>query len=367
MRILLACPYAWDVPGGVQVHVRQLGMRLSHRGHEVLAVTPGRAEAPEPWVRVVGRPIRVPYNGTVAPICASRTSWQRVRDLMEVFEPDVVHVHEPLTPSTSMFATLASRAPVVATFHAYLRRSRLLTAAAPALGFVLRRVRARIAVSEAAASFVSGPFPGAVEVVPNGVDTAMFAGAAPSRELPEGRRMLWVGRLDPQKAFPVALRAFGMLAGEFPDLSLVVAGDGPERGAVATLGPQVARRVLMLGSVRHDDLPPYHASADLLMAPASGQESFGIVLVEAMAAGLPVVCTDIPGYREVVRHEIEGLIVPPDDAVALADAVRRVLRDPGLAAALGASGVIRAAEFDWERVVPRLESVYRRATGDPGG
>ncbi|MGH2635212.1 MAG: glycosyltransferase family 4 protein, partial [Actinomycetota bacterium] len=287
MRVLLSCPYAWDAPGGVQVHVRQLASELEARGHDVLVVAPARSRMREtPPVRIVGRAVAVPYGGTVAPICFSRRSFVRVRRLIEVFEPDVLHVHEPLTPSTSMLATFAATAPVAATFHAYAERSRLMELTAPVLRTVYRRIAAPVAVSQAAADFLARAIPGEVEIVPNGVDVGRFARAAARPEgLPAGRLLLWVNRLDPQKGFAVALRAFARLAAELDDVHLVVAGDGRDRSALGMLSERERRRVVMLGTLPNEELPPFHAAADAFVAPATGQESFGIVLVEAMAAG----------------------------------------------------------------------------------
>ncbi len=364
MRVLLVCPYAWDVPGGVQVHIRQLARALEAKGHEVLVLAPARSTstAPPP-VRIVGRTVGVPFGGTVAPICFSRRSFRRIRRLVDVFEPDVVHVHEPMTPSTSMLATFAATAPVVATFHAFAERSRLMELAAPALRTVDRRIAARIAVSNAAAEFLGRAVPGEVEIVPNGTDVERFAHAsAPAEGLPEGRRILWANRLDPQKGFPVAVRAFARLAAELDDVQLVVAGDGRDRGALELLSDRDRRRVVMLGAVPNDDLPQFHAAADVFIAPAVGQESFGVVLIEAMAAGVPVVASDIPGYREVVRDGIDGLLVPPRDPNALAAAVRRVLDEPALASALARAGRERAGAYSWDVVAPRIEAIYQRVT-----
>jgi phosphatidylinositol alpha-mannosyltransferase len=364
VRVLLVCPYAWDVPGGVQVHVRQLATALQGRGHDVVVASPARSGAAGGGdVRVVGRTVAVPWGGTVAPICFSRRSFRRLRRLVEVFEPAVVHVHEPFAPSTSMLATFASTAPVVATFHAYAERSRLMELARPVLRTVFRRIAAPLAVSEAAAAYLSRAVPAEVEIVPNGVDVSRFADpGSPPEGLPDGRRLLWVHRLDPQKGFPVALRAFARLAGELEDVHLVVVGDGRDRDAVGLLPEAVRRRVVMLGAVAHEDLPRYHAAAHAFVASATGQESFGIALVEAMAAGLPVVATDIPGYREVVRDGVEGLLVPPNDPNGLAGALRRVLTDRELAAGLSAAGRERAAAYAWDVVAPRVEAVYRRVT-----
>lgn len=367
MRIALACPYAWDAPGGVQVHVAQLASRLRAGGHQVLVLAPGDRAASERWVEIVGRPVRVPYGGTVAPLCFSRASWQRVRELLRVFEPDVLHAHEPLTPSTSMQAVLSSSSPVVATFHAHLDRSRLMERAAPLLRMIWRRIDVGIAVSEAAASFLARAMPGPVEIVPNGVEVELFAEPTPTAVgLPPGRRVLWVNRLDPQKGFPVMVRAFARLAERFDDVVLVVAGDGKDRRAVEELPPDVRRRVVLLGRVPHGDLPAYQAGADVFVSPAVGQESFGIVLVEAMAAGVPVVATDIPGYREVVRAGVDGLLVPPDDDGALADAVAEILEDEGLAVRLSDAGRERAAGYAWQVVLPQIEAVYRRVAAGEG-
>lgn len=363
MRIALACPYAWDAPGGVQTHVRQLAGRLRGFGHRVLVLAPSFSTPAEPFVRSVGRPIRIPYNQSVAPIALLPGSWKRVRDALQEFRPEVVHAHEPLVPGTGMFAVRSSQAPAVGTFHAYGDRSRLFTVAAPALRPVWRRLDARLAVSQAAASFVSSRFPGdPLRVVPNGADVELFADAVPA-PLPEGRRILFVNRLDPRKGFPVMVEAFRRLAEARPDVVLVVAGDGRDRVAVRDLPIEIRARVVMLGNVVHAELPPYHAACQVFCAPATGRESFGIVLVEAMAAGLPVVASDIAGYREVVRDGVEGWLVPPGDPGALAQAVDRILDDPQAAETFARAGRDRAQRYSWDTVAREIESVYFEVAG----
>jgi phosphatidylinositol alpha-mannosyltransferase len=360
VRVVQVCPYAWDAPGGVQIHVRDLTERLRAGGHDVVVLAPALHRGdPEAGVRVVGRAVRFPYQGTVAPIAPAPWSLGPIRRTLDAVAPDLVHVHEPLTPSTSMYATLASTAPVVATFHAHAERSRLFDLAAPLVRPVWRRLRARVAVSEAAREFVVSRMGDGVRVIPNGVDIATFSSAEAAPNLPEGRRMLWAGRLDRQKGFPVAVRAFDLLARDVADLAFVVAGDGRDRGAVEGLSPDARRRTVMLGAVPHDRLPAYFTGAAVFVSPALGQESFGMVLVEAMAAGVPVVATRIAGYDEVVRDGRDGLLVPPGDIRSLAAAVRRVLDDPGLTERLSAAGRERAREFDWKRVAGRIEDVYR--------
>ena len=349
------------MPGGVQVHVRELTDHLRSRGHDVLVVAPAMASPSENGVRIVGRSIAVPYQGTVAPICPSPFSAVAIGRALAEFRPDLVHAHEPVAPSTSMFATIRSRAPVVATFHAHAERSALFDVAAPILKPVWRRSVLRVAVSHAAKSFVESRLGDDVRVIPNGVDVARFRDAKPAHDLPEGRRIAWVGRLDRQKGFPVALRAFELLARDDPHLHLVVAGDGRDRAAVDTLPLDVKDRVALLGTVPHPALPHYLAACDVFVGAATGQESFGMVLAEAMAAGLPVVATDIAGYREVVRDGVDGLLVRPSDAPALAAALGRVLGDTRLARRLAKGGRARADEFSWDAVTTRLEEAYQEA------
>jgi phosphatidylinositol alpha-mannosyltransferase len=360
VRIALACPYAWEAPGGVQVHVRQLAAKLRVRGHEVLVLAPGGRPAPEPWIRIVGRAVGVPYGDSVAPIAPTPTAARRVASELRGFGPDVVHVHEPMTPSVSMFATLRSPAPVVATFHSGAERSRLFDLAAPALRRIARRIAVRIAVSERAAGFARSRLGGRFRVVPNGTEVDRFSRAEPA-DLGPGRKLLFVGRLHERKGFPVAVAAFARLAAERSDVRLVVAGEGGQGSAIGALGPSVRARVAMLGSVPNEELPPIHAAADVLVAPSVGGESFGIVLVEAMAAGLPVVASRIAGYDEVVTDGVEGFLVPPRDPAALAEALARVLDDADLARAMGEAGRARARRYDWDVIADEIESIYREA------
>jgi phosphatidylinositol alpha-mannosyltransferase len=363
MRIVQISPYSWDAPGGVQVHVGQLSRHLRERGHDVLVLAPGDRPGFREDARIVGRPYAVHVNGSVARLCFSRRSSRVVRKALEIFRPDVIHVHDPLTPSTAMLGVIHRNAPVVATFHSYFARDhfegRIYTAIAPLLKPVWRRVSRRLAVSEAARHSVCSRMGDApVEIVPNGADVEIFAEAKPATDLPPGRRLLFVGRLEPRKGFPVAVRAFAQLAADYPDLHLIVVGDGEQRGAIDSLPPAVRERVRMLGKVSYEALPTYHRAADIFVSPATGSESFGIVLVEAMAAGLPLVASDIAGYREVARQESEGLLVQPSDPTALAAGVRRILDDPALAQRLGENGFRRSRSFAWDRIIDRLEVVY---------
>jgi phosphatidylinositol alpha-mannosyltransferase len=367
VRILLACPYAWDVAGGVQTHVRELAAALVARDHEVAIVAPTRTRHPvapttgrHPTLHVVGRTVTLPWGGTVVTLCPSYASFRRVRDIVATFRPDVVHVHEPFLPSTSMLAALVSDVPVVATFHAFKERSLVMQGMTPLLRIVCRRISAPIAVSATARALPARVLPGPIAIVPNGVCLARFRRArCPIDGLPPGRIVLWVHRLEPRKGFAIALRAFTALAATLDDVHLVVIGEGSARAAQTSIPSELRHRVHMLGAVRDEDLPRYHAAADVFIAPAIGQESFGLALVEAMAAGLPVVASDIRGYREVVHPGVDGLLVPPADPSALAAALHRVLTDPELAASLARAGRMRAERYSWDVVAPTLGAIYR--------
>jgi phosphatidylinositol alpha-mannosyltransferase len=276
------------------------------------------------------------------------------------FAPDVVHVHEPLVPSLSMPAAWFARAPVVATFHAYCPasfESIVYTGASAGLRPLTHRLAVKMAVSRAAARCAERRVGGPMRIVPNGVDVERFA-LAGRMDLPRGRKLLFVNRLDRRKGFDVALDSFAALADRFDDLQLIVAGDGPYRSALHRTPERIRRRVAMLGDVAERELPSVYAAADVFLAPARGHESFGIVLLEAMAAGLPIVATSIEGYREVLQHERDALLVAPGDAGAIAAAVTRILRSPPLAADLVAGAGARVRAFRWDAIAAQIERHY---------
>lgn len=316
-------------------------------------------------VSIVGRPMRIAYNRSVAPICPNPLSAAAVRRAIVRFAPDVVHVHEPFSPSTSMLAVLASKAPVVATFHACADSFFLYRAMAPLLRVVERRCDRMLAVSEAAATLVMRDLGIAADVVPNGVDTRVFRDAEPAA-LPEGPKLLFVGRLERRKGLSVLGQAFTSLVSRIPRIQLLVVGSGPERSAIDRLPDRVRERITMLGALSDDQLPRYYAAVDAFVGPATGQESFGIVLLEAMAAGLPIVASDLPGYRAVVRDGVEGILVPVGDAERLAEALEHVLTNTEAAARLGANGRVRAEEFSWQTIAAGIESTYDAVVSQAG-
>jgi phosphatidylinositol alpha-mannosyltransferase len=368
MRIVQVCPYAWNARGGVQSHVASLARQLRSRGHDVLVIAPeDPAVAPAARAKgleLVGSCIRVPYNGSVAPVCIQPGAWRQVMRVVDRFAPDLIHVHEPLSPSLSMPASWSSRAPVVATFHAYCPRrleAGMYSVVAACLRPWSRRFALKLAVSEAAASSIARRVAPPVHVVPNGVDVERFAHATP-KVLATGPKVLFVCRLDQRKGFDTLLRAFGLLIDRIPGVQCIVAGDGPHRAALAGVPPQVRARVTMLGDVPAEELPSVYAAADVFVACARGHESFGIVLLEAMAAGLPIVASNIAGYREVVRHDREAWLIEPDDAEGVARAVARILTCPELARRLAEGGRVRVADFQWDFIADQIERLYVSVT-----
>lgn len=361
MKVLLVCPYSWATPGGVGAHVANLAAALRGRGHEVRIAAPDAAD--EPGVMSVGRSIPVPYNGSIARLAFGPRVAGRIRVAIRRGRPDVVHVHEPFAPSAGLAALLATRLPVVATFHASLGRSRAYRVASPALRPLYRRLAGRIAVSEEARRTVSSVLGDAeISVIPNGVDWSRFAGLEP----PAGETILFIGRLEPRKGARVLLEAFPAIKERHPGASLVVVGEGPERRACESAVPDALREdVMFVGRVEPVELARVVGEASVVCVPSLGGESFGIVLLEAMAAGRPVVASDIPGYAAVLRDGVDGALVPPGDAPALADALAGVLADPARAKAMGASGRERARRYDWPVVAGEIEEVYAAALREP--
>lgn len=367
LRVALVSPYDLTVPGGVQHHVAQLAAALREQGDDVVVIAPGTGEASDPGTRLVGRSTRVPFNDSVAPLGLWPATARATLATLRRESPDVVHVHEPILPWVSLVATLRAPAPVVGTFHAWSERDRAYRAIRPLARVVAHRLAARIAVSDAAARYHAGALglpAGSFRVVPNGVDVARFAGAEPFDELvdPERPALLFVGRLEPRKGLEQLVRAFTILKATHPGLRLRVVGDGRERDRCEQLLPARLRAdVAFLGRVEHADLPRFYVSSDLFVAPASGGESFGIVLAEAMAAGCAVVASDIPGYRSVVTDGVDGRLVAPGDPRRLAAAVGALLDNPSLARAMADQGRQTVTDLDWPVVAARVRRIYLQA------
>jgi phosphatidylinositol alpha-mannosyltransferase len=359
MRIAIVCPYAWDMVGGVQTHVRALSRTLRARDHEVQVIAPTSGShdgAVADGVVTVGRAVGVPANGSVAPVAFGPGAAIGVRRALQEFAPDVVHLHEPLIPSVSLHALRRCEAPAVGTFHAAAESSFGYRAARPVLERAARRLHVRTAVSDAARALISRYFPGEYVLTPNGVETDSFKDAEPMN-LGAGSHILFFSRIERRKGLEVLIQAMTRLRDL--DATLVVAGSGPEERRCRRLAAQLDVRAEFIGRLDQPDVARAYRGADVYCAPGLGGESFGIVLVEAMAAGTPVVCSDLDGFRAVAGGAAE--LVPPGEPGPLADALRAVLTDPERARTMSVTGSRLASMYDWNRLVAGVEAVYERA------
>ncbi len=361
MKVALVCPYAWDRFGGVQSHIATLASTLRTRGHEVLVIAPhsshGAVASDE--VTIVGRAVPVPANGSIASLSFGPLAAAGVRKALRGFAPDLVHLHEPLVPSLSLLGLWSAKVPAVGTFHASAESSLGYRLARPVLERAVDRLAARTAVSDAARALIARYFPGEYLLTPNGIDAARFAEAHPIEPRSDRKKILFFGRIERRKGLEVLVQA--MTRAREIDVELIVAGAGPEETSCRKLARSLAVPVRFVGRVSEADKPRWFRAADVYCAPAVGGESFGIVLLEAMAAGAPVVCSDLPGFRAVAGDAAR--LVPAGDPGALADALRDVLTDDDERTRLGAAARRRARMFDWERLVTGVESVYDRALG----
>jgi phosphatidyl-myo-inositol alpha-mannosyltransferase len=371
LRIGICAPYDLARAGGVNSHIRAQARALRQLGHTVLVF--GGASAPlEDGEYRVGGCVSLVVHGTETGIAIDPRAWSRVGRLLDREQFDVLHVHEPLMPAVPWCATWRSTAPIIGTFHAHREDGhRFYPWVRALLDPLMRRVTTRIAVSAAARRTVARCFPGEYEVVPNGIDVERFrATARCPPDLPVDRRhVLFVGRLEPRKGVEHLVDAIAIAARQVPDVRLTIVGDGPERASLAARARDVRIDVHFAGAVRDDELSAYYHAADVICSPATGGESFGIVLLEAMAAQRPVVATAIDGYVELVGDTRSGArLVPPGDAAALARALIVLLGDAPLRARLGAQGARFAARFDWDVIARRLESIYFDAlrSSNPG-
>ncbi|MFE7542378.1 glycosyltransferase family 4 protein [Streptomyces platensis] len=363
MKIGIVCPYAWDVPGGVQFHIRDLADHLIRLGHQVSVLAPADDETPlPPYVVSAGRAVPVPYNGSVARLNFGFLSAARVRRWLQHGAFDVIHIHEPASPSLGLLSCWAAQGPIVATFHTSNPRSRAMIAAYPILQPALEKISARIAVSEYARRTLVEHLGGDAVVIPNGVDVDFFATAEPKAEW-QGRTIGFIGRIDePRKGLPVLMKALPTILAEVPDARLLVAGRGDEAEAVADLPADLRSRVEFLGMVSDEDKARLLRSVDLYVAPNTGGESFGIILVEAMSAGAPVLASDLDAFAQVLDQGEAGELFTNEDANALAAAAVRLLGDPARLAELRERGARHVRRFDWATVGADILAVYETVT-----
>ncbi len=361
MKVGIVCPYTWDVPGGVQAHVRDLAEALIGLGHEVSVITPADDDTPLPaYVVPAGRAMPVPYNGSVARLAFGFLSVSRVRRWVRDGGFDVLHVHEPMAPSLSLLACWVASGPIVATFHTAMVRSRAMHAAHPVLQTALEKISARIAVSEAARKTLVEHLGGDAVLIPNGVAVHRYAAATPLPGWPgEGGVIGFLGRLDePRKGLQVLLDAFVLLAAERQALRLLIAGPGDTAEVAAKVPAALRDRVVLLGEVSEDVKASVYHSVDVFCAPNIGGESFGIVLAEAMASGAAIAASDLDAFRRVLRGGQAGELFETGSPADLARAAGRLLDDPERRASVSRAAMTAVRSYDWSVVARDVVRVY---------
>lgn len=364
MKIGIVNPYSWDVPGGVGFHIRDLALKFRSRGHDVRVLTPSSSRDLPDWISSAGQSVSVPFNGSVANISVSPAALRRTRRWLADNAFDVVHVHEPVVPSVSMAAAMLSSAPLVGTFHAALGRSVSRAIASAPMRLYMERIGVRIAVSEEARRTLIEHHGGDAVIIPNGVETASFRRAStdPRWMATDSRPVIvFLGRLDePRKGLSVFAGAIEGVLDKMPGARFLIAGrgDAPEiRRQVARFGDSVS----FLGGISDEEKASLLAGASLYVAPQTGGESFGIVLVEAMAAGTAVVASDIPAFRAVLEDGRAGVLFETGSSAALVDQLLGLLADKARLEDLSKAGQRASLQYDWEVVADKVFEVYRLA------
>lgn len=368
MKIALVSPYDYPYPGGVTEHIRHLDRQFQALGHETRILAP--SSMPEGAlatnvIKVSGEVTPLRFNGSTARLNLSPDISQRIKEILAREDFDVIHIHEPEVPLLSLMVLMHSQAVTVGTFHAFMETAGLATYTYPLLMLpVLERLDGRIFVSKPLQDKVDAYFTGETRVIPNGIDYDFYASleVQPIPEFNDGRpNILFVGRMDERKGFRHLLRAYPYIKQSFPQARLLVVGAYQPEEVVAFA--RYARRyglddIHFVGKVSPEDLRRYYHTATIFSAPSTGSESFGIILLEAMAAGLPVVASGIAGYRSVLTHNKEGLLVEPGDEMAIAQGIMSLLRDPHKRASMAAQGERTAQRYDWSAVAPRILDYY---------
>jgi phosphatidylinositol alpha-mannosyltransferase len=365
MRIGMVCPYSFDVPGGVQSHILQLAEVMRERGHFVSELAPSSPHMTLPdYVVSGGKAVPIPYNGSVARLRFGPATHRMVKRWLAAGDFDVLHLHEPNAPSLSLLALMIAEGPIVATFHTSTTKSLGLSMFQGILRPWNEKIMGRIAVSDLARRWQIEALGSDAVQIPNGVDVASYACAPLLPGYPRpGKTVLFLGRFDePRKGMAVLLAALPALVERFSDIEVLIVGRGDEDELREQAG-DLAGHLTFLGQV--DDATKASAlrSADVYCAPNTGGESFGIVLVEAMAAGTPVVASNLDAFRRVLDDGAAGLLVPIEDPGALAEAVVTVLTDDTLRAGYVAAASEAVRQYDWQVVADDIMMVYETVAG----
>ena len=364
MKIAMVSPYDFTWPGGVTAHVTHLARELGRSGHQVQVLAPHspsrECQEAEKFIPL-GRSVPLPSGGSIARVSLSWWLYRKVRSLLRDEAFDIIHLHEPMAPILPLCVLEFSNSVNVGTFHAANNYPHLYKLSHPITKRWHQRLHGGIAVSPAAQRYVNNAFPGDYKIIPNGIDIDHFTrNAEPWPQYRDGKtNILFVGRLEKRKGLKYLLDAYSRIKWDLPETRLLVVGAGtPDKESHRILAARALKDVEFIGPVSHEDLPRYYASADIFCSPATGFESFGIVLLEAMAAGKPVVASNIEGYASIVSDGREGILIPPRNGEALSAALARLVQDPSLRRQMGDEGKLTVEQYRWSEVAQRVEEYY---------
>ena len=379
MKIALVSPYDFAYPGGVVNHISALEHHFTKMGHQVKVIAPASKAVPNFGDRFIpiGKPRPVPASGSIARITISLRLASKIKEVLAQEKFDIIHLHEPFMPMLcSAVLRFSDNAVNIGTFHAchgtFLGMSGY-NFGRPIGRMMLnrrrRKLNGKIAVSKPAMDFASKYIPGYYNIIPNGVDLEHFSpDVSPIERFCDGKiNILFVGRLEKRKGVTHLLKAYQRVKQEVSNCRLIVVGPGTRLRK--KYERQVRRSsledVVFVGYVSYDELPRYYKTAQVFCSPATGRESFGIVLLEAMAVGKPVVASNIEGYASVITHGVDGLLVPPKDEEMLAQALISLMTDESYRQQMGARGILKAKEYSWEHIAQRVLSYYARVLSEP--
>ncbi|OQB28226.1 MAG: GDP-mannose-dependent alpha-(1-2)-phosphatidylinositol mannosyltransferase [Chloroflexi bacterium ADurb.Bin180] len=368
MKIALVTPYQYPYPGGVTEHVSHLDHCFREWGHEVKIIAPCPEDAtdiPDNVIRMGSHITPIGFGGSISRITLSPRIYRPVKKLLKAENFDIIHLHEPLMPALPLFVLRHSKTINVGTFHAYRETPHWgLETLRPVFDPFFDKLHAKICVSHAAWDQISRYYPDDYAIIPNGIDVQEFTnpGVLPIEKYVDGRpNILFMGRMEKRKGFRYLMRAFPYIVEAVPDARLIVAGAFEKEDKepfVRYARMHGLSSVKFVGRVSEEELPRYYKTCDVFCAPSTGFESFGIVLLEAMAAGKPIVASNIRGYRSVMEDGQEGLLVEPENEHAIADAIIRLLQNPTLCQEMGQRGQRKAMRYDWPLVARQVLDVY---------
>ncbi len=362
MKIGLVSDTCYPFPSGVAEYMYNLYRVLRDRGHNAKIITSsfGSDVLRDPNIIRVGKTVLFPFNKAVVTLTFGTDLVSRMKRVLEREAFDILHIVGPVGPTLPLLSLICSKTTTVGTFASYYERSRLLGLARPWMSKYFEKLRGKICISQAARRAITRYFDGEYRIIPAGIDVERFTET--SEVLPQfadGKlNVLFVGRLEERKGLVYLLEAYGKARRVVDDLRLIVVGTGPERGKCEELARRIGGEVHFAGRVEFDLLPRYYGSCDIFCSPATGSEAQGIVLLEALASGKPVVASSIEGYDEVITDGVDGLLVPPKDPDTLADAITQLCQNDDLREKMGRRGLQKAREYSWERVGAAVESYY---------